>query len=104
MPPLYGPQAPVVLHPVALGDDEVAVVEAQRDLDGDLPVRGGEHRVQLVVEADDGGGLLEVAVDRLERRQALHAIVVASSCSGGSSPGAGTVAGRSKASSATLVS
>ena len=30
----------VVLHPVALGDDEVAVVEADRDLHRDLAVGG----------------------------------------------------------------
>jgi hypothetical protein len=62
-----------VLDPVAAHDDEVAVVEADRDLHGELAVRRGEHRVQLGVEIEDGGRLAEVLVDGLVRRQLRHA-------------------------------
>jgi hypothetical protein len=74
-PALVGAPGAVVLHPVAAGHDQVAVVEAHRHLDGDLAVGRREDRVQLLVEVEDGGGLREVLVDRLVGGQRRHARV-----------------------------
>ncbi len=71
-PSLVGTPRPVVLNPVATHDHEVAVVEANRDLHGDLSVARREHLVHLLVDAGQVSGLLEVLDDRLVGRGCRH--------------------------------
>ena len=70
---LVGPAGAVVLHAVAAGDDEVARVEAHRDLHGDLAVGRREHRVHLVVEVDRGAPPRRRTGSPPRRRSAPHA-------------------------------
>jgi hypothetical protein len=56
-----------VLHPVTAHDHEVAAVEADRHLHGQLPVARREQRVQIVLQLDQPGRVVEVGVDRFHR-------------------------------------
>ena len=65
---LVGPAGAVVLDPVAGEDVDLAVGELDRDLDGDLAVRGPEHDPEVVGELQAVGGDLEVVADDVEVR------------------------------------
>jgi len=64
---LVGPPSRVVLHAITTEDMHVPVAQANGDLNRDLAVGRGEHRPDVVVEAEVVGGDIEVVVDRLQR-------------------------------------
>jgi hypothetical protein len=66
---LIGAAGGVVLNAVAGEDLEVPVVHANRDLHGQLAVRGAEDRAHLVLGTVVVGRAVEEVVDRLERVQ-----------------------------------